>query len=435
MISPHASAPRDSRLLLFLALVVTCLLPRAAAARSLLEAGAATEWKFLTGTNAPGKGWRDAGFKDSSWQSGKAPLGYGESRLSTKLAFEEGATNRPITTWFRREVTAPLQKGEGLALLLCADDGAVVYLNGKEIARHNMPTGDITPATTARFALTNRIEGHYRRIHVPTKSWRERKPNVLAVEVHQASPADDDCFFDLALKTVPPDEQRPKVPAEARAAMNDYYKRHYVGPDTKIPNGYVDGGRHMQLDDEGRARSGREILLVDRARDSELEKHLAYARSTNLLSLTPIERTQRLAEYIDRLTTPPGGPRWTGPAVEELTEAFANKPLRIGDVLDQGNAGVCRHRSLLFKLMGDEAGLRPALVRGNYNTGRPGQGAHAWNEVTLPDGRRLLVDVMHNGGKPKFPEVTDPIVVKHYLKPDDSPWYSTNAPAATKPVP
>lgn len=419
----------------FFALAVAA--PPVLSARSLLEAGSATEWKFLTGTKAPAASWRKAGFDDSQWQSGKAPLGYGATRLTTKFDSSPGASNRPVTTWFRREIIAPpLAKGEGLAILLCADDAAVVHLNGREIARLNLPSGNIAATTTARRALTNRMEGHYSRVSVPAKAWRQGKPNILAVEVHQAAPGDDDCFFDLALKTVPPDEPRPKVPTAAQAAMNDYFQRHYVGPGTKIPDGYVDGGRHMQLDAEGRAKSGREIILVDRARDAELAKLLEYARSSEVQALDPLKRTQRLAESIDRLTTPPGGPRWTGPAVEELTDAFANKPLRIGDVLDQGNAGVCRHRSLLFKLMADEAGLPSALVRGNYNTGRPGQGAHAWNEVALPDGKRVLVDVMHNGGKPKFPEVTDPYVVKHYLKPDDKPWYSTNAPAATtKPAP
>jgi transglutaminase/protease-like cytokinesis protein 3 len=95
--------------------------------------------------------------------------------------------------------------------------------------------------------------------------------------------------------------------------------------------------------------------------------------------------------------------------------------------MDQCQAGVCRHRSLLFKILADEAGLKVALVRGNYARKGPPGVAHAWNEVLLDNGSRLLVDVMHNGGKPKFPEVTDPEVIKHYLKVDNTPWYSAKA--------
>ncbi len=431
-------APSQFRFLQVFALLLmaaACALPQPVSARSLIEAGEASEWKFLTGTNVPSASWRKAGFDDRHWRSGRTPIGYGEPRLTTKLFFSSDTASQPMTTWFRRNLApTPLRPGEGLVILLCVDDGAVLYLNGREIARQNMPNGTVSATTPARQAITDRNEGHYTRIPVPMRAWRARGTNVLAIEIHQASPADDDCFFDLALKTLPATEPRPKVSPAAQAAMNDYYQQHYVGPGTKLPDGYLDGGRYMKLDTEGRARSGREILIVDRARDDGLAKHLDFARSTNLLALSPLERTQRLAEYIDRLTTPPGGRRWVGPAVDDLTKEFANKPLRIGDVLDQGQAGVCRHRSLLFKLLADEAGLKSALVRGNYATGGPRTGAHAWNEIQLDDGRRLLVDVMHNGGKPRFPAVTNSFVVQHYLKPDDTPWYGTNASGTAKPA-
>jgi hypothetical protein len=93
----------------------------------------------------------------------------------------------------------------------------------------------------------------------------------------------------------------------------------------------------------------------------------------------------------------------------------------------------------LFKLLGDEAGLKTALVRGGYalSAGQVIPGTklppntkgfpHAWNEVELEDGTRVLVDVMHNGGKRRFLPLNDQFVVEHYLKPDDSPWYSAGA--------
>ena len=76
------------------------------------------------------------------------------------------------------------------------------------------------------------------------------------------------------------------------------------------------------------------------------------------------------------------------------------------------------------------AGLRCALVRGNYARSGPPGFAHAWNEITLEDGRRVLVDVMHHGGKASFPEVTTPGVIKHYLRENDTPWYTEGTAAA-----
>ncbi len=82
---------------------------------------------------------------------------------------------------------------------------------------------------------------------------------------------------------------------------------------------------------------------------------------------------------------------------------------------------------MLFKILADEAGLSAALVRGNYASNGPPGSPHVWNEVVLDDGRRVLVDVMHNGSKPNFPEVTAPEVIQHYLKVDDTPWYVAKA--------
>ena len=58
--------------------------------------------------------------------------------------------NRYLTTYFRRTFTVSDPASiAALTLHLVRDDGAVVYLNGTEIARSNMPTGTITSATRA----------------------------------------------------------------------------------------------------------------------------------------------------------------------------------------------------------------------------------------------------------------------------------------------
>ncbi|MBA4017642.1 MAG: hypothetical protein C0483_10755 [Pirellula sp.] len=54
---------------------------------------------------------------------------------------------------------------------------------------------------------------------------------------------------------------------------------------------------------------------------------------------------------------------------------------------------------------------------------------HAWNEVVLRDGRRVIVDMMHHGGKPKFLDVTEREAIERYLRVDDTPWYSAKTEA------
>ena len=117
---------------------------------------------------------------------------------------------------------------------------------------------------------------------------------------------------------------------------------------------------------------------------------------------------------------------------DQLEGEFRNKQVLIGDWVDQAQAGECRHRALLFKILADEAGLDVALVRGNYAGGSPP--GHAWNEASLGDGRRVIVDVMQDGARPRCLEVTAPEVIEHYLKVDDTPWYGVGRADGARPA-
>ncbi|MCA9013822.1 MAG: hypothetical protein KDA77_00700, partial [Planctomycetaceae bacterium] len=211
-----------------------------------------------------------------------------------------------------------------------------------------------------------------------------------------------------------------------------YHSRHYVPPSMKIVDGYVDGGRGMQLDDAGHARSGRELLIVDRDRDETLNDYLKFARSEELKELEPTKRARRLAQYIDGNTTFEKNNRATMAAVMLLTREYANEGVLIGDVSRLCGAGVCRHRALLFKILADEAGLDVALVRGNYGDAQRKEG-HAWNELHLKDGKRILVDVMQRRFEPLTSEGSE--ISRRYLTVDNKPWYEQPEPAEGKPAP
>lgn len=65
------------------------------------------------------------------------------------------------------------------------DDGLVVYLNGAEAFRNNMPSGTITPATQANAAISGAGETTFLTNSVNAALLVEG-PNLIAVEVHQA---------------------------------------------------------------------------------------------------------------------------------------------------------------------------------------------------------------------------------------------------------
>ncbi|MCU0858945.1 MAG: lamin tail domain-containing protein, partial [Pontiellaceae bacterium] len=98
-------------------------------------------WKYNDlGTNLY-TAWRNTGYNDSIWSNGPAKLGYGDNAV-TVVSYGPDSSNRYITTYFRKNFTVTNASAvTSLTLNLLRDDGAVVYLNGTEVLRDNMPSG------------------------------------------------------------------------------------------------------------------------------------------------------------------------------------------------------------------------------------------------------------------------------------------------------
>ncbi len=108
------------------------------------------DWKYNdSGANLQ-TAWRAAGYNDASWPSGFAQLGYGDGGESTVLSYGGNSSNRYVTYYFRRSFTvADPAAVVGLTLRFVRDDGCVIYLNGVEVLRSNMPSGTVTYTTLA----------------------------------------------------------------------------------------------------------------------------------------------------------------------------------------------------------------------------------------------------------------------------------------------
>ncbi len=155
-----------------------------------------TEWRYNADGKNLGTTWRKAEYDDDAWPSGKSYLGRATSRQKYKMAttLKMGAT----TFYFRKvfDFDPPAGGGE-LQIRFLIDDGAVFYLNGKQIHRVNMKErGSIRYTTRALSTVINaELSGQ---ITLPGKSLKQGK-NVLAVEVHQYSTNDRDLAFGLSL--------------------------------------------------------------------------------------------------------------------------------------------------------------------------------------------------------------------------------------------
>jgi hypothetical protein len=163
--------------------------------------GSAT-WAYLDTGIAPPPEWTTAAYDDAAWARGPAQLGYGDGDEATVVSFGPSASSKYMTTWFRTTFLA-LGPVETLTLRLLADDGAVVYVNGTEVVRDNMPAGPITPTTRASSNRSGSDETTVRSFALPP-SVVQVGNNVIAVEVHQDSRSSSDLSFLASLTATPP---------------------------------------------------------------------------------------------------------------------------------------------------------------------------------------------------------------------------------------
>jgi len=98
-----------------------------------------SNWKFLDNGTDQGTAWRATGFADGGWASGNAELGYGDEDEATVVSFGPSSSNKYITTYFRKTITIPNPSiYTNFILSVQYDDGAIVYVNGVEVARARM---------------------------------------------------------------------------------------------------------------------------------------------------------------------------------------------------------------------------------------------------------------------------------------------------------
>jgi hypothetical protein len=188
-------------------------IPRAAGDQfSLIAAG--SEWMYWDSVEYPGDDWRTPSYDDGSWSNGTAMLGFGDA--NGVLPVTPIANNGQWASYFRRAFTvADPSLFTSLALSLQRDDGAVVWLNGVEVWRQNMPaSGSILSNTPASSVASGADESRW---WTTTAAANLLVPgtNVAAVEVHQISLSSSDLIFDFSLEGIN-DNARPVI-----AAPND----------------------------------------------------------------------------------------------------------------------------------------------------------------------------------------------------------------------
>ncbi|WP_273225362.1 S-layer homology domain-containing protein [Geosporobacter ferrireducens] len=186
-------------------------------------------WKYLDDGSDQGTAWRAVDFDDGSWKSGQAPLGYplDETRptfgsIKTLISYGNNANNKYATSYFRTEFTVEDLSAIGKSGLIefGIDDSVILYLNGHEIGRYNLPAGEIPYNKYVNeypgFSDTpeNRYETFY--LNEAALSHLVEGANVLAAEVHQDRPSSSDVYWDMEF-IVPIEEEQEEVVVDKSA--------------------------------------------------------------------------------------------------------------------------------------------------------------------------------------------------------------------------
>ncbi len=161
--------------------------------------------------------WKHPDFNDGAWQSGPAVLGFGDLGAGGSLPVSTAvstlpADDPPRTYYFRKSFhvddASPV---DSLACEIMRDDGAIVYLNGREILRSNLPGGALGHRDFATDSIGRDNEPVYHQFALDRADLVDGE-NILAVELHQATQFSDDLGFDLSLSAIVVPPGAPTIP-------------------------------------------------------------------------------------------------------------------------------------------------------------------------------------------------------------------------------
>lgn len=133
------------------------------------------------------------------WKKGITPIGYGDSKIVTSISYGNDSENKHPAKYFVKKFNLNISnKFLAYGLQVKRDDGIIIYINGKEVFRNNLPLIVITGKTFATNRIDGRKESEILFTALDTKLFN-KGVNTIAVSVHQSDSDSSDCIFDFEL--------------------------------------------------------------------------------------------------------------------------------------------------------------------------------------------------------------------------------------------
>lgn len=158
------------------------------------------EWFYYDAEAPLPTNWYTIKNIEAEWKKGISPLGYGDDIIKTKISYGGDPNNKHITKYFRKAfIVDDPHKYLIYKLKVQRDDGILIYLNGREIMRNNMPNGIITDSTKANSLVFNSSNEVIEYTKLLSPNDLVAGVNTISASVHQARESSSDCLFNLEL--------------------------------------------------------------------------------------------------------------------------------------------------------------------------------------------------------------------------------------------
>lgn len=151
-------------------------------------------WKFNDADVALPATWKSSNYDVSNWAVGNGPLGYGDP---VTTSFVSGVD----TAYLIKDFTVNLADlSNTMEFGVRRDDGIIVYLNGEEVIRDNMPAGAVSHGTFSSTTVDGAAETAINIFSIPKNKFVQGT-NRISIELHNRSASSSDLTIDAYLKT------------------------------------------------------------------------------------------------------------------------------------------------------------------------------------------------------------------------------------------
>ena len=155
-------------------------------------------WQYYDQGSLDGKKWQSTSYSPTGWKSGAAPLGYNnQNSVTTKFDWGTDTNNKRPTYYLRHRFNLDAEPNEQqtFTFTYTVDDGCIIYVNGTEVNRSNMPEGNVTYEQYSNSASGQNYSGTI----TIDATLLHKGSNVIAVEVHNNNATSTDIYWEGSL--------------------------------------------------------------------------------------------------------------------------------------------------------------------------------------------------------------------------------------------